>query len=150
MQKKIRIKNENELERIAKMILQLKKKNESLIVLLFGDLGVGKTTLTKKLAYCMNINEEIISPTFSILNEYHNSSCSLFHFDLYRLNSYNDFIESFDINEYLNKKAIVVIEWPEKILDILPPEKIIIKLEYGANEDERLVYFFPKNSDKCI
>jgi tRNA threonylcarbamoyladenosine biosynthesis protein TsaE len=96
-------------------------------VALNGVLGSGKTYLTKGIASGLGINENITSPTYTIINEYQ-SSCPFYHIDVYRLNGDKDF-EDIGGNEIIESGCICVIEWSEKIAKSLPKEKITIHLE---------------------
>ena len=115
---KITSNSENLTLEIGKKIASLSNKNE--IVVLTGDLGSGKTKFTEGFLSYFNLQDEISSPTFSIVNEYisNNSSTSIYHFDVYRLNSPYEFLD-FGGDEYL-KKGICIIEWGELIKDFLP------------------------------
>jgi tRNA threonylcarbamoyladenosine biosynthesis protein TsaE len=97
------------------------------IVALNGVLGSGKTYLTKGIALGLGINENITSPTYTIINEYE-AACSFYHIDTYRLNDDKDF-EDIGGNEIIESGGICVIEWSEKIPRSLPDEKISIYLE---------------------
>lgn len=96
----------------------LKKFPELRIFLLHGDLGAGKTTLVKALVKNLGCREIVQSPTFSIINEYIWSGGSIFHMDLYRLESLE---EIFDIGfeEYIASGAYCFIEWPDKAEELL-------------------------------
>ncbi|MBI3508751.1 MAG: tRNA (adenosine(37)-N6)-threonylcarbamoyltransferase complex ATPase subunit type 1 TsaE [Chlamydiia bacterium] len=83
------------------------------ILALHGDLGAGKTTFVKGLALGLGIEEPIVSPTFVYLNLYA-GRLPLYHFDLYRLKSKEDF-EALGFSEYFFKGGICAIEWPERI-----------------------------------
>jgi len=100
------------------------------IVALSGDLGTGKTYLTKGIARGLGVSEQyqITSPTFTLINEYP-GRLTLYHFDLYRLESFLDMI-NLGYEEYLFGKGVSVIEWAEKASDILPDETIFISLTY--------------------
>lgn len=98
------------------------------ILALFGDLGAGKTTFVQGLSTGLKIHSPIQSPTFNYLNIYE-GTLPLYHFDLYRLKDHNDFF-SLGFEEYFEKQGITAIEWPERILDILPPKTISITLSY--------------------
>ena len=103
------------------------------VLLLYGDLGSGKTTLTKGLGQGLAIAEEIDSPTFTLINEYDSGRLPLYHVDLYRLDS-NDtsrlFLESYwEGIEY--PLGIIAIEWAER-LQYLPPEPLKIHLVYDT------------------
>lgn len=90
------------------------------VLALSGDLGSGKTTFTQGLAWGMGIDHPIQSPTFVYCNQYE-GTCSLIHFDLYRMKGPQDFL-GMGFEEHFNKDSICVIEWPERIDSILPPK----------------------------
>jgi len=98
------------------------------IVALIGELGSGKTTLVQGIGQGLRIKSLIKSPSFVIIHEY-NGSLPLYHFDLYRLDKIEE-IFSLGYEEYFyQKKGVVVIEWAEKIKDLLPAEYLQINLE---------------------
>ena len=104
-----------EIDEIAKKILTLSKYK---IILFEGEMGAGKTTLTKALAKCLGVQDMTSSPTFSLVNEYESTDGLLYHFDLFRL---KDLSEAYDIgiDEYLDSGNYCFIEWPEEIMPIL-------------------------------
>ena len=103
-----------------------------------GDLGSGKTTFSKGFASGLGFSDEILSPTYSILNEYKLNSKSLYHFDLYRLKSVNEFLEIGGI-EYLNdKKSISLIEWPDLIKEMVSDNIIEIKFEHLSDKERKI------------
>ena len=108
------------------------------ILALSGELGSGKTCFTRGLALGLGVSEEyqITSPTFTLINEYP-ARCKLYHFDVYRLNSYTEF-EDLGYEEYFSGDGIVVIEWAEKIVQILPNDTIFISFEY-LDENRRKI-----------
>ncbi len=91
-----------------------KKAFAGMLILLYGDLGSGKTQLTKGIAQGMDIKDTISSPTYTILFE-HPGELPLYHFDLYRISDDDDFFEIGGY-EYLAKSGVCVIEWPERII----------------------------------
>ena len=98
------------------------------VVALTGELGSGKTTLVQGIGKGLGIPCLIKSPSFVIIHEY-SGSVPLYHFDLYRI-AHQEEIISLGYEEYFyQKKGIVVIEWAEKIEDLLPPEYLRIELE---------------------
>ncbi len=106
------------------------------IFLFYGDMGAGKTTLIKELCKALGTTDNISSPTFSIVNEYHIAANKIFHFDFYRL---KDQTEALDMGyeEYFYAGAWCFIEWPEKIPDLLPTHYSnvsIVVLEDGARQ----------------
>ena len=107
------------------------------IFLFYGDMGVGKTTLIKSLCKHLGTNDNVASPTFSIVNEYKTPDGSIYHFDFYRLKTQTEALDM-GFEEYLYSGNYCFIEWPEKIPDLLPLHYISIKITIGAN-DTRLV-----------
>lgn len=126
---------------VIKNLISKNKLNDdlNLNIALTGDLGSGKTTLTKTLGEILNIKENITSPTFTILNEYKSGKVNLYHLDLYRIKSLEELNMTFDIDEIFLSKGIKVIEWPELIEDLLPRNIIRINIEYTKNENERII-----------
>lgn len=104
---------------------------------LIGDLGTGKTTLTKYIAEGLGVTETITSPTFTIVNEYHSGRMPLFHFDAYRLEAAGDAFE-IGMEEYFDRGGVCIIEWADMIAEILPEDTKLIFMEYGAEEGERV------------
>ncbi len=95
------------------------------IVLLQGNLGVGKTTLVKRYINATGGNDsDVDSPTFSIVNSYDVAQKTIYHFDLYRLNSIDE-IEDIGFMEYIDSGNLCFIEWPEKIATFLPEERVL-------------------------
>ena len=107
------------------------------IVALVGDLGTGKTTLTKYIAEGLGITERITSPTFTIASEHHSGRLPLYHFDVYRLESGEDMFE-IGAEEYFDAGGVCIIEWADRVAEILPDETLCIFIEYGKNEKERV------------
>ena len=120
------------------------------VICLYGDLGFGKTTFTQGLASGLGIQKRITSPTFTIIRQYNYSSSeqsesrssndvssrqartikSLYHIDLYRIESEKD-VEGLGLKEILeDKDSVVVIEWPEKLRVLLPEKRIDVRFEY--------------------
>ena len=94
---------------------------------LTGDLGVGKTVFTKGFAEGLGIDDDITSPTFTIVNEYHSGRIPFYHFDVYRI---GDEDEMFDIgfDEYVDGDGVCLIEWAELIKGIIPENAVSIKI----------------------
>ena len=114
------------------------KLREGDVLALSGELGSGKTCFTGGLARGLGVSEkyQITSPTFTLINEYP-GRCKLYHFDVYRLNSYTEF-EDLGYEEYFCGKGIVVIEWAEKIVQVLPANTIFISFGY-IDENRRKI-----------
>jgi len=107
------------------------------VVALVGDLGSGKTHLTKGIALAAGFDGSVTSPTFTLVHEYVGSSQEVCHFDFYRLNSEN---ELWDIgwDDYLDRGAVLVVEWADRFPDALPPETLWIDLAH-AEDGGRLI-----------
>lgn len=107
------------------------------VLALTGNLGAGKTTLTKAIAAALGINERITSPTFTILCEYEQGRLPFYHFDVYRVNDEDELFE-IGFQEYINGKGVCVIEWADLIKEMLPSKTHWVSLEYGKDENERI------------
>jgi len=107
------------------------------VLALIGDLGTGKTTLTKYIAEGLGVAEMLTSPTFTIVREYHSGRLPLYHFDVYRLESADDLFE-IGAEEYFYSGGVSVVEWADQVAEILPDETLCIFIEYGEKEGERI------------
>jgi len=97
------------------------------ILLFHADMGVGKTTLIKEICVQLGVDDVISSPTYSLVNEYKGTKDTIYHFDFYRI---QDEEEAYDIGfeEYLQTDAWIFIEWPDKILNLLPENSATVKI----------------------
>ena len=108
------------------------------IVALIGDLGSGKTTFAQGFAEGLDIYETIVSPTFKLVSEYDGEKCKLIHVDTYRLDSIEDFLNICGEDIIRTPGAIILIEWADKIIDILPPDTVQIHFQRVSKiENER-------------
>jgi tRNA threonylcarbamoyladenosine biosynthesis protein TsaE len=118
----------SELSIAARRLLDLSKGQ--VIWLLHGEMGSGKTTLVKSIVSELGIDSPVTSPTFSIVNEYGESEQDkVYHFDLYRLKNE---AEALDIGfeEYVTSGKLCLIEWPEKVINLLPEKVFEVKIEF--------------------
>jgi len=126
------------LEDLKPFASELRKYvDEYRIILFYGDMGTGKTTLIKLLCETYGVQDAMSSPTFSIVNEYlDENDDSIFHFDLYRLESLKEAID-IGIEDYLFNGDLCLIEWPQIIVDDLLDKylKINIKLVDGIKRE---------------
>ena len=116
-------KNENDTKIFAKKLAN-KLNNQNEVIVLTGELGSGKTKFVEGFLSNYNLENEISSPTFTIVNEYTKDDINIYHFDVYRLEDSSEFYE-IGGEEYF-EKGICLIEWGELILDALPKEFIHI------------------------
>lgn len=107
------------------------------VVALHGGLGSGKTTFVQGMAAGLGLEEEITSPTFALIHEY-GRPARLFHIDCYREPSLDRWV-GLGLSEYFATDAIAVVEWPEAIAALLPPETVHLQFELGATSAERLI-----------
>ncbi|WP_426461887.1 tRNA (adenosine(37)-N6)-threonylcarbamoyltransferase complex ATPase subunit type 1 TsaE [Staphylococcus equorum] len=103
------------------------------LVLLNGDLGAGKTTLSQFIGKALGVKRNINSPTFNIIKSYQGSNLRLHHMDCYRL---EDSEEDLGFNEYFEDEAVILIEWSQFISEFLPPSSLTINIT-TLNESER-------------
>jgi len=111
---------------------------------LIGDIGAGKTTFAKGLAKGLKINDDIQSPSFTINRNYiGRDGLVLNHYDFYRLTDAG--IMSMEIAESLvGQKNITVIEWGESVRDVLPKERIVVKITYLPKEGREVIFEMPE------
>ncbi len=114
------------------------------IICLTGDLGTGKTHITKGIAKGLDINDNITSPTFTIVNEYEGGRLKLNHFDVYRVSD-PDEIYAIGFDDYIFSDAVSIIEWANYIEEILPKDLLHIKIEkdFERGEDYRKITLTP-------
>ena len=114
------------------------------IVCLTGDLGTGKTHITKGIAKGLGIEDNITSPTFTIVNEYETGRLKLNHFDVYRVSD-PDEIYAIVFDDYIFSDAVSVIEWANYIEEILPQDflHILIEKDLSQGEDYRKITITP-------
>ena len=108
------------------------------LVYLTGDIGAGKTAISKGIVSGYGYPGRVTSPTFTIVNEYEGGRLPLFHFDMYRLGSAD---ELFDIGweDYLARGGVCAVEWSERCEDVLEEPVVRIDLRRGSSEDERII-----------
>lgn len=127
----------NEADTVSFGIELAKKATPGTVIALTGDLGAGKTTLTKSIAKGLEIEDIITSPTFNIVKEYDSGRLPLYHFDVYRVGDVDEMYE-IGCEEYFYGEGICVVEWADLIEEIMPEETLWIQIEYGEKEGERI------------
>lgn len=135
------------LEELPKMASIILEKSATKNLLFFGEMGAGKTTLTKQIVKILGVNDNISSPTFSLVNEYiSDQNEKIFHFDFYRI---EDEIEALDIgiDDYFNQNAWCLVEWPQNVENLLPLNRTEIHISILDEETRTLEI---KNYDTTI
>ncbi len=147
MEKLLHIASEKETERIGEAIGRAAEPGT--VVALIGDLGTGKTTLTKSIAKGLGVTETVTSPTFNIIREYKSGRIPLYHFDVYRIGDPDEMFE-LGYEEYFYGDGICVVEWADIIEELLPEDAVIIRIERGADEEEREYRIESEDGKLCI
>ncbi|AUC79778.1 tRNA (adenosine(37)-N6)-threonylcarbamoyltransferase complex ATPase subunit type 1 TsaE [Nonlabens sp. MB-3u-79] len=124
----------NEIDTVAKKLLE---NLESKVILFNAPMGAGKTTLIKSICKQLGVVNEVTSPTFSLVNEYKGTFTDVIHFDLYRLETYDQLID-IGIDYYLEKDAFCLIEWPELSISFLSDYQYI-KIEILGLDARKLI-----------
>lgn len=133
--RKFRLNNEEETRALGLEIADAIEPGD--IIALIGDLGTGKTALTKYIAEGLGIKEEISSPTFTIVKEYRSGRLPLYHFDVYRLGSGEELLD-IGAEDMLYGDGVCVIEWADIAADVLPADSLVVMLDYGDSDDSRI------------
>lgn len=123
---RIRITSEEELSQVAEAILAA--TGQRTVVVFRGEMGAGKTTLIRKIVAAMGSADTVTSPTFAIVNQYRSTeNRPIYHFDFYRL---EDIREAYDFGyeEYFYSGELCLVEWPEKIEQLLPEEVVTVRI----------------------
>jgi tRNA threonylcarbamoyladenosine biosynthesis protein TsaE len=109
-------------------------------IALYGDLGVGKTAFVRGFTSKISPSSRVKSPTFALVNEYKGESISVFHFDMYRIES-EDELYSIGFYDYLERKGICLVEWSENIEEYLPDEYLRVEIVKDSqdNTDSRKI-----------
>ena len=110
-----------------------------------GDMGAGKTTFIRALVQALGVDaEEANSPSFSLINEYRSDTTAelIYHFDLYRLESLDEALE-IGVEDYFDSGAVCLIEWPERVADILPDDTVRVDISEDADGSRLLKVTLP-------
>ncbi len=108
------------------------------VVLLIGNLGAGKTTFTKGMVEALGVGlaNEVSSPTFTLIHEYGDPP-KLYHIDLYRLEESHE-VASLGLDEIFDRNAIVVIEWGERFPQLMPKDRVEVRIDYGQDDNRTI------------
>ncbi|MCB0447227.1 MAG: tRNA (adenosine(37)-N6)-threonylcarbamoyltransferase complex ATPase subunit type 1 TsaE [Gelidibacter sp.] len=123
-----------DIDNVAEVVI---KELHSNIVLLIGEMGVGKTTFMKSFAKALGSTDEVTSPTFSIVNEYLTTNDKIYHFDMYRIKDEEEALQ-FGFEDYLYSNSWVVIEWPDRVANLIPNDVAIIDITQNNDASRTL------------
>ncbi|OOF78834.1 tRNA (adenosine(37)-N6)-threonylcarbamoyltransferase complex ATPase subunit type 1 TsaE [Rodentibacter caecimuris] len=140
------IPDESTMLRFGKKLAEtiLKCHTERAVILYFnGDLGAGKTTLTRGMVQGLGFQGNVKSPTYTLVEEYNIAGKMIYHFDLYRLADPEE-LEFMGIRDYFAKDSICLIEWAEKGDGILPPADLLVNIDYY--DDARNITLIAQNA----
>ncbi len=119
------------LAEIAKEVIAHSKYK---VLLFYGEMGVGKTTLIKEIVKQLGVLDNVSSPTFSLVNEYHSiNKEKVYHFDFYRINKEEEAMDM-GVEEYFYSNCWCLVEWPNKIENLLPLKTVTITITVNENE----------------
>jgi tRNA threonylcarbamoyladenosine biosynthesis protein TsaE len=120
------------------------------IVLLRGDLGAGKTTLVKGIAEGFQAAkaEDVTSPTFTLIHEYRGPEVTLYHIDLYRIDTQRE-LDTLALDDLMTPHSILLIEWGEKFERFARERDVEIAIEHKGG-DERLIFLHPEQSERTL
>ncbi|UMB61066.1 tRNA (adenosine(37)-N6)-threonylcarbamoyltransferase complex ATPase subunit type 1 TsaE [Lutibacter sp. A80] len=120
-----------ELPLIAEEVIEFSKHK---VLLFYGEMGVGKTTLIKEIVKKLGVLDTVSSPTFSLVNEYHSlNNEKVYHFDFYRIDKEEEAMDM-GIEEYFYSNCWCLVEWPNKVENLLPLNSVIIKITTTENQ----------------
>ncbi len=111
------------------------------LLLLVGDLGAGKTAFSKSFGAALGVEEPMTSPTFTLAREYR-GRLPLHHLDVYRLEQMSEALD-LDLPDLLDSGGVVLIEWGDMIVPMLPADYLEIRFTFGEGDDDRLIEFVP-------
>ena len=121
------------LDNLPEIATELIKVAAHKTLLFYGEMGAGKTTLIKQICKVLSVEDNISSPTFSLVNEYETSSGEkVFHFDFYRIEDENEALDM-GIEDYLYNNTWCLIEWPQNVENLLPLDAVEIHLSILEN-----------------
>ncbi len=114
------------------------KISGSAVIAMTGDLGAGKTAFVRGLARALGYEGEVSSPTFAIVHEYIGGRLPVYHFDMYRVDSW-DSLYSTGFFDYMDTESVLAVEWSENIENALPENLITVDIKRGENENSRII-----------
>jgi tRNA threonylcarbamoyladenosine biosynthesis protein TsaE len=111
-----------------------------LVITIEGDLGAGKTTLTRAICRGYGVTSDVTSPTFTIMHEYAGARSPVYHLDLYRIRDPRELL-TIGWDDIIAEKALVIVEWPDRAPHLMPPRHVPISLSHVQERpDHRILY----------
>ncbi|MBR6632606.1 MAG: tRNA (adenosine(37)-N6)-threonylcarbamoyltransferase complex ATPase subunit type 1 TsaE [Alistipes sp.] len=135
MEKVIEIGSLDELDNVAREVLDSLAGRS--VVAFDAPMGAGKTTLISRIAAMLNVDDDVASPTFAIVNQYEGDR-TIFHFDMYRIERVEEALD-FGCEEYFASGELCLVEWPEKIEPLLPEDTMVVRIEIKSDTERRFV-----------
>ena len=129
-----------ETQEVASKIAALVEQGD--LILLVGELGAGKTTFVQGFGKALGVDEPITSPTFTLAREYDGHRLTIHHLDVYRLEQIDEVLD-LALPELLDSASVTLIEWGDAIIPALPAEYLEVRVEYGDDDDERVIGLRP-------
>ncbi|MFI3239199.1 MAG: tRNA (adenosine(37)-N6)-threonylcarbamoyltransferase complex ATPase subunit type 1 TsaE [Bacteroidales bacterium] len=147
MNKTITIVNLEDLSRAAKEFIPMME--DYAIFAFVGEMGAGKTTFIKALSEQLGVEDITNSPSFSIINEYRSETTAelIYHFDCYRLNSVEEACE-IGVEDYFDSGALCLIEWPERIEELLPEDTVVVRIAENADTTRLIQIEYPEGEEE--
>ena len=122
-----------QINQLKEVSVNVKKNINTNIVLISGEMGVGKTTLIKEIFLSLNVIDNVSSPTFSIVNEYNANGSTVFHFDFYRIENEYEALD-IGVEDYMSQNNWCFLEWAEKIPNLIPNN--VNYINFKESEDD--------------
>lgn len=135
MEKIIEIGSLDELDNVAREVLDSLAGRT--VVAFDAPMGAGKTTLISRIAAMLNVDDDVASPTFAIVNQYEGDR-TIYHFDMYRIERVEEALD-FGCEEYFASGELCLVEWPEKIEPLLPEDTMVVRIEILSDTERRFV-----------
>jgi len=142
---RLKIENEEETRKFGEALARGLSAGD--VIALVGELGTGKTTLVKYIARELGVKEEVTSPTFILIREYKSGRLPLYHFDMYRISGWQE-AHGLGAEEYFHGNGVSIVEWADRIPEIIPETSTVIRMFYGESEFERIYEIYRPEAAK--
>jgi len=132
MRIELRTKNADDTRAVGAALAGLLRRRDA--VALTGELGAGKTTLVQGVARGLGVDDQVVSPTFTLVREYRGADLDIAHVDVYRLDRVQDVVD-LGLEELGDGEALLLVEWGDAVEALLPPEHLVIELTTAPTDD---------------